>query len=137
MRSRRTSASQNLHVTSSADFRRLSRRTNPSARSSGAASRIGSQSGAFGQLLPSNSSGAHRTHKCAFRICVLSCCSLRVEPIDAHCGEHAMSKANDEAFKLSPALELERIINLQHAEEVSSLSVDSLKRHHADKLVEL
>jgi hypothetical protein len=48
-----------------------------------------------------------------------------------------MSKTNDDGFKLPPALELERIINLQDAEEVSSLSVDSLKRHHADKLVEL
>ena len=48
-----------------------------------------------------------------------------------------MSKPNDDAFKLPPAFELERIINLQDAEEVSNLSVDSLKRHHADKLVEL
>jgi hypothetical protein len=48
-----------------------------------------------------------------------------------------MSKPNDDGFKLPPALELERIINLQAAEEVSSLSVDSLKRHHADKIIEM
>ena len=40
-------------------------------------------------------------------------------------------------FKLPRALELDRIITLQAAEEVSSLSVDSWKRHHADKVVEL
>jgi hypothetical protein len=43
----------------------------------------------------------------------------------------------DDDFKLSPELELKRIVTLQKAEEVSSLSVDSLKRHHRDKLVEL
>jgi hypothetical protein len=42
-----------------------------------------------------------------------------------------------EDFKLPPALELDRIISLQEAEKVSSLSVDSWKRHHADKFVEL
>jgi hypothetical protein len=39
--------------------------------------------------------------------------------------------------KLSPALELERIISLQEAEKISDLSPDSWKRHHADKLVRL
>jgi hypothetical protein len=43
----------------------------------------------------------------------------------------------DDGFKLPPGLELDRIISLQEAEQVSSLSVDSWKRHHADKLVEL
>jgi hypothetical protein len=40
-------------------------------------------------------------------------------------------------FKLPPALELDRIISLQEAEKISSLSVDSWKRHHSDKVVEL
>ena len=40
-------------------------------------------------------------------------------------------------FKLPSALELDRIISMQEAEAVSSLSVDSWKRHHADKVVEL
>jgi hypothetical protein len=40
-------------------------------------------------------------------------------------------------FKLPPALELDRIISLQEAEKVSSLSPDSWKRHHADKVVAL
>jgi hypothetical protein len=40
-------------------------------------------------------------------------------------------------FKLPPALELDQIISLQEAEKISSLSVDSWKRHHADKVVEL
>jgi hypothetical protein len=48
-----------------------------------------------------------------------------------------MSTPTDGGFKLPPALELDRIISMQEAEEVSSLSVDSWKRHHADKLVEL
>jgi len=40
-------------------------------------------------------------------------------------------------FKLPPGLELDRIITLQEAEKISSLSVDSWKRHHSDKVVEL
>ena len=40
-------------------------------------------------------------------------------------------------FKLPSALQLDRIISLQEAEKVSSLSVDSWKRHHADKIVGL
>ena len=48
-----------------------------------------------------------------------------------------MSTSTDDGFKLPPALELDRIISMQEAEAVSSLSVDSWKRHHADKLVEL
>ncbi len=40
-------------------------------------------------------------------------------------------------FKLPPDRELDRIITLQEAEKISSLSVDSWKRHHADKVVEL
>ena len=45
---------------------------------------------------------------------------------------HAM--AGDDGFKLSPELELEKIISLQTAEKVSGLSEDSWKRHHSDKL---
>jgi hypothetical protein len=45
-----------------------------------------------------------------------------------------MSIPTDDGFKLPPGLELDRIISLQEAEQVSSLSVDSWKRHHADKL---
>lgn len=48
-----------------------------------------------------------------------------------------MSTLTNNAFKLPPGRELDRIITLQEAEKVSSLSVDSLKRHHRDKLVEL
>ena len=48
-----------------------------------------------------------------------------------------MSTPTDDGFKLPPALELDRIISMQEAEKVSSLSVNSWKRHHADKLVEL
>jgi hypothetical protein len=44
---------------------------------------------------------------------------------------------SDDDFKLSPELELEQIISLQKTEEVSGLSVDSWKRHHADKIIEL
>ena len=39
------------------------------------------------------------------------------------CGEDAMSTPTDDGFKLPPALELDRIISMQEAEEVSSLSV--------------
>ena len=34
-------------------------------------------------------------------------------------------------------LELERILELPEVEEITSLSVDSIKRHHRDKLVNL
>ena len=40
-------------------------------------------------------------------------------------------------FKLPAELALDRIITLQEAEEVSSLSPDSWKRHHPEKVVEL
>lgn len=40
-------------------------------------------------------------------------------------------------FNLPPDLELDRIISLREAEKLSTLSVDSWKRHHSDKLVEL
>jgi hypothetical protein len=43
----------------------------------------------------------------------------------------------DDDFKLSPELELQRIITLQEAEKVSSLSADSWKRHHSDKIIEM
>jgi hypothetical protein len=55
----------------------------------------------------------------------------------AKCGALAMSPPTDDGFKLSPKLELERIISLQEAEKVSDLSPDSWKRHHRDKLVKL
>ena len=40
-------------------------------------------------------------------------------------------------FKLPPTLELDQIITLQEAKKVSSLSPDSWKRNHPDKIVEL
>ena len=44
----------------------------------------------------------------------------------------------DNAFKLSPELELERIVSLQEAEKISGgLSPDSWKRNHPDKIVKL
>ena len=43
----------------------------------------------------------------------------------------------DDDFKLSPDLELQRIITLQEAEKISSLSSDSWKRHHPDKIIEI
>jgi hypothetical protein len=46
-----------------------------------------------------------------------------------------MSPTDD--FKLPPKLELDRIITLQEAEQVSSLSPSSWKRNHRDKIVEL
>jgi hypothetical protein len=48
-----------------------------------------------------------------------------------------MSMPVDDDFKLPSALEGEQIISLQEAEKVSSLSVDSWKRHHLDKVIEL
>lgn len=42
-----------------------------------------------------------------------------------------------ESFKLPAELVLEQIITLQEAKEVSSLSPDSLKRNHAEKIMEL
>ena len=48
-----------------------------------------------------------------------------------------MPTPTDHDFKLPPGLELDRIVTLQEAEKISSLSVDSWKRHHPDKVVEL
>ncbi len=48
-----------------------------------------------------------------------------------------MSTPADGDFKLPSSLELDRIISLPEAEKVSSLSVNSWKRHHADKVVKL
>jgi hypothetical protein len=43
----------------------------------------------------------------------------------------------DDDFKLPAKLELDRIISLQDAKQISSLSPDSWKRNHPDKVVEL
>ena len=43
----------------------------------------------------------------------------------------------DDDFRLPPELELQRIITLQEAEKISSLSSDSWKRHHSDKIIEM
>jgi hypothetical protein len=40
-------------------------------------------------------------------------------------------------FKLPSSLELDRIISLQEAYKISSLSPDSWKRNHPDKIIEL
>jgi hypothetical protein len=49
-----------------------------------------------------------------------------------------MSKpARGGAFKLARELELERIVSLQEAATLSSISADSWKRNHREKLVEL
>ena len=45
--------------------------------------------------------------------------------------------APTEDFKLPPALELDRIVSLREATKISSLSADSLKRHHGTKVIEL
>ena len=43
----------------------------------------------------------------------------------------------DDDIKLPAKLELDRIISLQDAKRISSLSPDSWKRNHPDKVVEL
>jgi hypothetical protein len=40
-------------------------------------------------------------------------------------------------FKLSRELELERILTMREAEEVSRISEDSWKRNHSDKIVRM
>ena len=45
--------------------------------------------------------------------------------------------ATTDDFKLSPELELERIVTLQQAEKISTISVDGQKRHHRDKIIQL
>ena len=40
-------------------------------------------------------------------------------------------------LKLTPELELKRMVSLQEAKRVSSLSIDFLKRNHGDKIIEL
>jgi hypothetical protein len=71
-------------------------------------------------------------------MCGLLCCFLQVERVRALiCEEAAMSTPTGDDFKLPPELEGERIITLQESEKVNTLSPDSVKRHHADKLVRL
>jgi len=48
-----------------------------------------------------------------------------------------MTTPTDNRFKLPLALELDRIISMQEAEDVSDLSADSWKRHHPDKIIKL
>jgi hypothetical protein len=40
-------------------------------------------------------------------------------------------------FNLSPELELERIITILQASNVSTLSEDTIRRRHADKIIKL
>jgi hypothetical protein len=44
---------------------------------------------------------------------------------------------SDDDFQLPPALELDRIISLRASEKVNTLSPDSVKRNHPDKVVRL
>jgi hypothetical protein len=46
-----------------------------------------------------------------------------------------MSSSTD--LKLPAGRELDRIVTMQEAEEISTLSEDSLKRHHGDKIIKL
>jgi hypothetical protein len=46
------------------------------------------------------------------------------------------SRRNNEALELDP-LELRKIITLERVTELTTLSEDSLKRHHADKILHL
>jgi hypothetical protein len=48
-----------------------------------------------------------------------------------------MPKKPPDDIKLPPGVELDRITSLQHAAKLSGLSVDSWKRHHGDKIVQL
>jgi hypothetical protein len=40
-------------------------------------------------------------------------------------------------YKLPPAVELDRIISLDEAEQVSNLSQESWRRRHRDKIIKL
>jgi hypothetical protein len=48
-----------------------------------------------------------------------------------------MAALTNSHIKLSPELELERIVPLQQAAELQSTSVDTLKRRHRDKIIKL
>jgi hypothetical protein len=52
-----------------------------------------------------------------------------------HAGERGMSDKH--SVQLSAERELDRILSLEQAADVSSLSPDTIKRRHADKLVNL
>lgn len=50
----------------------------------------------------------------------------------------ARGPPNDQlVLKLSPELELRKVLTLAQVSEITSLSEDSLKRHHADKIKRL
>jgi hypothetical protein len=48
-----------------------------------------------------------------------------------------MAAFTNSRIKLSPELELERIVPLQQAAELQGTSVDTIKRRHRDKIIEL
>jgi hypothetical protein len=48
-----------------------------------------------------------------------------------------MAALTNSSIKLSPELELERIVPLQEAAKLQSTSVDTIKRRHRDKIIEL
>jgi hypothetical protein len=48
-----------------------------------------------------------------------------------------MSALTNSRIKLSPELELERIVPLQEAAQLQSTSVDTIKRRHQDKIIQL
>ena len=48
-----------------------------------------------------------------------------------------MAAPSNDDFKLSPERELDRILSLQEAAKVSSLSVWTWRKQHADKIIQL
>jgi hypothetical protein len=48
-----------------------------------------------------------------------------------------MPAPTDNHIRLSPERELDRIVSLEQAASLCSLSADTIKRRHADKLVKL
>jgi hypothetical protein len=47
------------------------------------------------------------------------------------------SAVNSQSVPLSRELELERVIGLLQVRDLSGLSVDTIKRNHADKIIQL
>jgi hypothetical protein len=62
---------------------------------------------------------------------------LRVGDAQQETGMPPRQKDQNIEVNLPPEIALERIVTLPYASEVSTVSVDGLKRYHADKIIQL
>jgi hypothetical protein len=57
--------------------------------------------------------------------------------VSRHAEVRSVPAPTDNRIQLSPERELDRIVSLEQAAELCSLSADTIKRRHRDKLIRL